>query len=210
MMIGRTLAHFRILEKLGSGGMGDVYLAEDTRLGRRVAVKVLPAGFESDPERIRRFAREAQAASALNHPNVATIYEICEADGIHCIAMEYVNGQTLGAKIGEVPLRVAEVLDIASQIADALDAAHAHGITHRDIKPGNIMVTPRGQIKVLDFGLAKTGPWIWRLCRSRRSCRRPWRRRSTFERGRTDRSLSRSRTTSALDTFCCSSITVSI
>ena len=157
-MIGRTLAHFRILETLGSGGMGDVYLAEDTRLGRRVAVKVLPSGFESDPERIRRFVREAQAASALNHPNVATIYEICEADGIHCIAMEYVNGQTLGAKIGEVPLRVAEVLDIASQIADALDAAHTHGITHRDIKPGNIMVTPRGQIKVLDFGLAKTGP----------------------------------------------------
>ena len=157
-MIGRTLAHFRILETLGSGGMGDVYLAEDTRLGRRVAVKVLPSGFESDPERIRRFVREAQAASALNHPNVATIYEICEADGIHCIAMEYVNGQTLGAKIGEVPLRVGEVLDIASQIADALDAAHAHGITHRDIKPGNIMVTPRGQIKVLDFGLAKTGP----------------------------------------------------
>jgi non-specific serine/threonine protein kinase len=157
-MIGTTLAHFRILKKLGSGGMGDVYLAEDTQLDRHVAVKVLSAGLESDPARVRRFVREAKAASALNHPNVATIYEICEADGIHCIAMEYVEGQTLGAKLGRVPLGAAEILDIAIQLADALDAAHAKGITHRDIKPANIMVTPRGQIKVLDFGLAKAGP----------------------------------------------------
>jgi serine/threonine protein kinase len=154
-MIGKTLAHFHILRKLGSGGMGDVYLAEDTRLGRHVAVKVLPPGFQSDPERIHRFVREAQAASALNHPNVATIYEICEAEGTHSIAMEYVEGQTLGAKMGNVPVSAAETLDIAIQLADALEGAHAKGITHRDIKPGNIMVTPRGQIKVLDFGLAK-------------------------------------------------------
>jgi non-specific serine/threonine protein kinase len=155
-MIGKTLAHFHILRKLGSGGMGDVYLAKDTRLSRDVAVKVLPPGFESDPERIRRFVREAQAASALNHPNVATIYEICEAEGTHCIAMEYVEGQTLEVKMGHVPLGVTEILDMAIQLADALDAAHTKGITHRDIKPGNIMVTPRGHIKVLDFGLAKT------------------------------------------------------
>ncbi|HEV8132162.1 MAG TPA: protein kinase [Acidobacteriota bacterium] len=158
-MIGRTLGHYQIVSLLGAGGMGEVYLAQDSRLDRRVALKSLPAAVASDPERMGRFVREAKAASALNHPNVAHIYEIGQTEGVSFIAMEYVEGQTLAYKIGGHPLQVAEIIEIGIQAADALDEAHGKGITHRDIKPTNIMVTPRGQVKVLDFGLAKvTGP----------------------------------------------------
>lgn len=154
-MIGRTLGHYQIVSLLGAGGMGEVYLAQDTRLDRRVALKSLPADVASDQERMRRFVREAKAASALNHPNVAHIYEIGEAEGVSFIAMEYVEGQTLAAKIGGRPLEIAEMIEISIQVADALDEADGKGITHRDIKPTNIMITPRGMVKVLDFGLAK-------------------------------------------------------
>jgi TolB-like protein/predicted Ser/Thr protein kinase len=154
-MLGRTLSHYHIVSRLGAGGMGEVYLAQDTKLDRKVALKILPADVAADQERMRRFVREAKTASALNHPNVAHIYEIGEAEGVSFIAMEYVEGQTLAAKIGDRPMEVAEVIDIGIQAADALDEAHGKGITHRDLKPANIMVTPRGQVKVLDFGLAK-------------------------------------------------------
>src|SRR5437870_5833382 len=150
-----TLSHYRIVSKLGAGGMGEVYLVEDTRLHRKVALKVLPAELTQNRDRLRRFEQEAQAASALNHPNVAHIYEIGEADGVRFIAMEYVEGQTLSAKIGGKPVASEQILDIAVQAADALDEAHSKGIVHRDIKASNIMVTARGQVKVLDFGLAK-------------------------------------------------------
>jgi len=153
-MIGKTLSHFHVLEKLGSGGMGEVYLARDTDLDRQVALKFLPTDVAADRERLRRFVQEARAASAINHANVAHIYEIREADGVYFIAMEYVEGQTLESKIGSSPLQTGEILNMGIQIADALDAAHTKGITHRDLKPANIMVTPRGQVKVLDFGLA--------------------------------------------------------
>ncbi len=154
-MLGRTLGHYQIVSLLGAGGMGEVYLAQDSRLDRPVALKSLPADVAADQERMGRFVREAKAASALNHPNVAHIYEIGEAEGVSFIAMEYVEGQTLASKIGGRPLQVAEIIEIGIQAADALDEAHRKGITHRDIKPRNIMVTPRGQVKVLDFGLAK-------------------------------------------------------
>ena len=154
-MVGRTLSHYQIVSLLGVGGMGEVYRARDTRLDRTVALKILPSEVASDQQRMRRFVGEAKAASALNHPGVAHIYEIGEAEGVSFIAMEYVEGQTLSAKIGDRPLEVAEVIEIGIQTADALDEAHSKGITHRDLKPANIMVTPRGQVKVLDFGLAK-------------------------------------------------------
>jgi serine/threonine protein kinase len=154
-MIGRTIGSYRIVRRIGAGGMGEVYLAEDRRLGRQVALKLLPAFFTQDPERVRRFQQEARAASALNHPNILTIYEIGETNNIHFIATEFVEGPTLSAKINGHPLDTAEVLNIATQIADALDVAHSKGIIHRDIKPSNIMLTERGQVKVLDFGLAK-------------------------------------------------------
>ena len=156
-LLGRALGHYRILSWLGAGGMGEVFLAEDTRLERSVALKVLPPEVTSDPDRRERFTREARAASALNHPNVATIHDIGEVEGISFIAMEYVEGETLAQTIGHGPLPTPEVLHIAVQAADALDAAHAKGIIHRDIKPANLMVTSRGQLKVLDFGLAKLG-----------------------------------------------------
>ena len=136
-------------------GEWKVYLAQDPRLDRAVALKILPAELASDPDRIRRFIREARAASGLKHPNVATIYEIGKSDEFHFIAMEYVEGQTLAAKISGRPLPIAEIVDIGLQVADALDEAHRKGITHRDIKPANLMLTSREQVKVLDFGLAK-------------------------------------------------------
>ena len=154
-MLREMISHYHLLEKLGAGGMGEVYLAEDTNLGRTVALKILPTDLAHGRERLRRFLQEARAAAALHHPNVAHIYEIGEFDGINFIAMEYVEGQTLDAKINHQPLDVGEVIEIGIEIADALTEAHAKGITHRDIKPTNIILTPRSEVKVLDFGLAK-------------------------------------------------------
>jgi non-specific serine/threonine protein kinase len=155
-LAGRRLSHYHVLSLLGAGGMGEVYLAEDTRLDRQVALKILPADVAADPDRMQRFAREAKASSALNHPNVATIYDVGESDGVRFIAMEYVEGQTLAQVIGGQSMQPAAVVDIATQVADALETAHAKGIIHRDIKPANLIITPRGQVKVLDFGIAKT------------------------------------------------------
>jgi len=152
---GKILAHYEIVSPLGAGGMGEVYLARDTQLERLVALKFLPLEISNDPQRLRRFTQEARAASALNHPNIAHIYELGEADGARFIAMEYVEGKSLEHKINRTPLRVADILQIAPQIADALSEAHAKGIIHRDIKASNIVLTNRGQVKVLDFGLAK-------------------------------------------------------
>ena len=153
-LVGRTVSHYQVLSLLGAGGMGEVYLARDPRLDRTVALKILPGDLAVDPDRMLRFEREAKAASALNHPNVATIYDVGESDGIHFIVMEHVEGETIAARIGR-PLTPSEVVDVAVQAADALDVAHAKGITHRDIKPANLMLTLRGHVKVLDFGVAK-------------------------------------------------------
>jgi serine/threonine-protein kinase len=155
---GTRLGPYEIETLIGTGGMGEVYRARDTRLERAVALKILPVSASENPDRARRFLLEARAASALSHPNVAHIYEVGDFQGAHFIAMEYVEGQTLARKIGGKPVASAELVDIAAQAADALDEAHAKGVVHRDIKPGNIMLTPRGQVKVLDFGLAKLAP----------------------------------------------------
>ncbi len=154
---GTRLGPFEILAPLGAGGMGEVYRAKDRKLGRQVAVKVLPEELSSNPERLKRFEREARAASSLNHPNTVTIHDIDEQDGIHYIAMELVEGTTLRDRLGEGPLPAAEMLPIAAQVAAGLARAHAAGIVHRDLKPGNIMVTEDGLVKILDFGLAKVG-----------------------------------------------------
>src|SRR4030095_7784477 len=162
-MIGQSISHYRVISNLGSGGMGDVYLAEDERLGRKLALKILPERFTSDPERARRFEQEARAASSLNHPNIITIHDIGRArtaDGdLYFIAAEFVEGETLRSRLnGTAPghgIEMTEAIEIAIQCCGALQAAHGAGIIHRDIKPENIMLRPDGYVKILDFGLAK-------------------------------------------------------
>ena len=157
-MIGRTLSHYEIVGELGAGGMGVVYRARDTLLERAVALKLLPADAMADENRQRRFLQEARAASALNHPHIVTIYDVIHEDGVYAIVMELIDGVSLEALVARGPVPVQQALAIARQIADALGVAHAAGIVHRDLKPANVIITARGQAKVLDFGIAKLDP----------------------------------------------------
>src|SRR6266542_17346 len=154
-VLGQTFGRYRVLSLLGAGGMGRVYLAEDTGLGRRVALKFLPEYFTDNKNQVQRFRQEARAASALNHPGILTVYEVGQLDGTEFIATEYVEGETLGTRLTHGPFAVREALDVAAQVADALVAAHQAGIVHRDIKPDNLMIRRDGYVKILDFGLAK-------------------------------------------------------
>ncbi|MGB6001786.1 MAG: serine/threonine-protein kinase, partial [Thermoanaerobaculia bacterium] len=154
-MIGRTISHYKILEKLGEGGMGEVYRAEDTKLGRQVAIKILPDAFTTDPERLARFEREARALAALDHPNIVHIYSVEEAEGIHLLTMQLVEGGRLSELITEDGMSLERFLQLAIPLADGLRAAHEKGITHRDLKPENLMIDREGRVKILDFGLAK-------------------------------------------------------
>ncbi len=154
-LIGRKISHYNVTEKLGAGGMGEVYRATDTKLNRDVALKVLPEEFARDTDRMARFKREAQVLASLNHPNIASIYGLEEPDGIRCLVLELVEGPTLAERIAAGPLPLKEALEIARQIAEALEAAHEQGIIHRDLKPANVKVKKDGSVKVLDFGLAK-------------------------------------------------------
>src|SRR6267143_1086670 len=155
ILAGTKLGRYEIRSKIGAGGMGEVYLAQDTKLDRKVALKILPDEVAAHPDRMKRFVQEAKTASALNHPNIITIYEIEQIDSVDFIATEFIDGETLRERMERVPVKLGEVLDIAIQTASALSAAHATGIVHRDIKPENIMVRQDGIVKVLDFGLAK-------------------------------------------------------
>src|SRR5580700_5475416 len=156
-MVGKKILHYQLIDKIGAGGMGEIYKAQDDRLNRLVAVKILSPGLSTDPERKRRFFQEAQAASALNHPNIITLYDIVSEGDMQCIVMEYISGKTLRDLTPAGGLGPPQALQYATQIASALRAAHAAGLIHRDLKPSNIMVTTSGLIKVLDFGLAK---WV--------------------------------------------------
>ncbi len=153
-MVGKTIAHYKVGEKIGAGGMGEVYRATDTKLNRDVALKVLPEEFARDADRMARFKREAQVLASLNHPNIASIYGLEESDGIRCLVLELVEGLTLAERIAAGPLPAEEALNIARQIAEALEAAHEKGIIHRDLKPAHVMVTPEGVVQVLEYGLA--------------------------------------------------------
>jgi serine/threonine-protein kinase len=154
-MNDRTVSHYRVIKKLGQGGMGEVFLAEDTNLNRHVAIKVLPDEFSHDTERLARFQREAQVLASMNHPNIATLYGLEESDGKRFIVMELVEGQTLAHRLLKGALPVEEALEVCRQIAEGLEAAHEKGVIHRDLKPGNVMITADDKIKILDFGLAR-------------------------------------------------------
>ncbi|MDA2930886.1 serine/threonine-protein kinase [Acidobacteria bacterium AH-259-O06] len=154
-MVGKTISHYKILEKIGEGGMGEVYRAEDTNLGREVAIKVLPEQFTKDPQRLARFEREAKLLASLNHPNIAAIHSFEHSDGFHFLVLELVEGETLAQRLAKGSLPVEEALEVCRQIAEGVEAAHEKGVIHRDLKPANVKITPEGMVKILDFGLAK-------------------------------------------------------